>query len=188
MLGAAEAGLRLDERGFVDVDAECRTSLPGVYAIGDVVRGPMLAHKAMEEGVAVAERIAGRHGHMNYANIPWVIYTWPEIAWAGRTEQDLKSAGIEYRAGTFPFAASGRARAMGDTAGLVKILSDAATDRILGVHILGPCASELLAEAVLAMEFEGSAEDIALTIHAHPTLAEAMHEAALAVDRRSLHI
>jgi dihydrolipoamide dehydrogenase len=187
-LRAGEAGLKLDERGFVDVDGNCRTNLPGVYAIGDVVRGPMLAHKAMEEGVAVAERIAGKHGHMNYANIPWVIYTWPEIAWAGRTEQELKAEGLEYRAGAFPFAASGRAKAMGESGGLVKILSDSATDRILGVHILGPNASELIAEAVLAMEFEGSAEDIALTIHAHPTLAEAMHEAALGVDRRSLHI
>ena len=187
-LGAAESGLRLDELGFVDVDEDCRTNLPGVYAIGDVVRGPMLAHKAAEEGVAVAERIAGKHGHMNYANIPWVIYTWPEIAWAGRTEQELKSAGIEYRVGAFPFAASGRAKAMGESGGLVKILSDRGTDRILGVHILGPNASELIAEAVLAMEFEGSAEDIALTIHAHPTLSEAMHEAALGVDRRSLHI
>ncbi len=187
-LGAAEAGLKLDERGYVDVDDDCRTNLPGVYAIGDVVRGPMLAHKASEEGVAVAERIAGKHGHMNYANIPWVIYTWPEIAWAGRTEHDLKSAGIEYKTGAFPFAASGRAKAMGETGGLVKILSDSKTDRILGVHILGPNASELIAEAVLAMEFEGSAEDIALTIHAHPTLSEAMHEAALGVDQRSLHI
>ena len=187
-LGAAESGLRLDELGFVDVDEDCRTNLPGVYAIGDVVRGPMLAHKASEEGVAVAERIAGKHGHMNYANIPWVIYTWPEIAWAGRTEQELKSAGIEYRVGAFPFAASGRAKAMGESGGLVKILSDRGTDRILGVHILGPNASELIAEAVLAMEFEGSAEDIALTIHAHPTLSEAMHEAALGVDRRSQHI
>ncbi|MBI1733463.1 MAG: dihydrolipoyl dehydrogenase [Gammaproteobacteria bacterium] len=187
-LGAADVGLKLDESGFVDVDDNCRTNLPGVFAIGDVVRGPMLAHKASEEGIAVAERIAGRHGHMNYGNIPWVIYTWPEIAWAGRTEQELKAAGVEYRAGAFPFAASGRAKAMGETGGQVKILSDSNTDRILGVHILGPNASELIAEAVLAMEFEGSAEDIALTIHAHPTLAEAMHEAALGVDHRSLHI
>jgi dihydrolipoamide dehydrogenase len=187
-LGAAEAGLKLDERGFIDVDEQCRTNLPGVYAIGDVVRGPMLAHKAMEEGVAVAERIAGKHGHMNYGNIPWVIYTWPEIAWTGRTEQDLRAAGVQYRAGSFPFAASGRAKAMGESGGLVKILSDSQTDRILGVHIVGPNASELIAEGVLAMEFEGSAEDIALTIHAHPTLAEAVHEAALGVDQRSLHI
>ena len=187
-LGAAEAGLKLDERGFIVVDDECRTNLPGVYAIGDVVRGPMLAHKASEEGVAVAERIAGKPGHVNYANIPWVIYTWPEIAWTGKTEQELKAEGVEYRAGNFPFIASGRARAMGETGGLVKILSDARSDRLLGIHILGPNASELIAEAVTAMEFEGSAEDLARTIHAHPTLAEAVHEAALAVDKRSIHI
>ena len=187
-LDAAKAGLNIDERGFVNVDDQCRTNLPGVYAIGDVVRGPMLAHKAMEEGVAVAERIAGRAGHVNYATVPWVIYTWPEIAWAGKTEQELKAAGTEYRAGVFPFAASGRARAMGESGGMIKMISDANTDRILGVHIFGPSASELLAEAVLAMEFEGSSEDIALTMHAHPTLSEAMHEAALAVDKRTLHI
>jgi len=186
-LGAAEAGLQLDERGFIEVDADCRTSLDGVYAIGDVITGPMLAHKASEEGVAVAERIAGKAGHVNYATIPWVIYTWPEIAWVGRTEQALKADGIEYRAGSFPFIASGRARAMGDTGGLVKILGDARSDRILGVHILGPGASELIAEAVTAMEFDGSTEDLARTIHAHPTLAEAVHEAALAVDGRAIH-
>lgn len=186
-LGAGEAGLELDDRGYIQVDAECRTNLPGVYAVGDVVRGPMLAHKASEEGVAVAERIAGNHGHMNYDIIPWVIYTWPEIAWVGKTEQELQSAGREFRTGSFPLAASGRARAMGDTTGVVKMIGDAKTDRILGVHIFGPSASELIAEAVLAMGFEGSTEDIALTIHAHPTLAEAMHEAALAVDERALH-
>jgi dihydrolipoamide dehydrogenase len=147
----------------------------------------MLAHKASEEGVAVAERIAGKHGHMNYDIIPWVIYTWPEIAWVGKTEQDLSNEGREFRTGTFPFAANGRARSMGDTTGIVKIIGDAATDRILGVHIIGPNASELIAESVLAMGFEGSTEDIALTIHAHPTLSEAMHEAALAVDNRTLH-
>ena len=187
-LGAKEIGLAMDERGFIEVDEQCRTNLPNVYAIGDVVRGPMLAHKASEEGVAVAEQIAGKSSHMNYDVIPWVIYTWPEIAWAGKTEQQLKDAGIEYRKGAFPFAASGRARAMGETAGLIKILSDARTDRILGVHIIGPNASELIAEAVLAMEFDGSSEDIARTIHAHPTLAEAMHEAALSVDDRPIHI
>ncbi|MBI2969443.1 MAG: dihydrolipoyl dehydrogenase [Gammaproteobacteria bacterium] len=187
-LDGEKAGLRMDERGFIEVDEQCRTNLPGVFAVGDVVRGPMLAHKASEEGVAVAERIAGRAGHVNYATIPWVVYTWPEIAWAGKTEQELKAEAREYRIGMFPFAASGRARAMGETGGLVKMISDAETDRILGVHILGPNASELVAEAVLAMEFEGSAEDVALTIHAHPTLAEAMHEAALAVDKRALHI
>jgi dihydrolipoamide dehydrogenase len=148
----------------------------------------MLAHKASEEGVAVAERIAGMHGHVNYEAIPWVIYTWPEIAWVGRTEEALKAEGIEYRSGSFPFAASGRARAMGESGGLVKILADARSDRILGVHILAPNASELIAEAVLAMTFDGSAEDVARTIHAHPTLAEALHEAALAVDKRPIHI
>jgi len=187
-LGAKEAGLALDERGFILVDEHCQTNLPNVYAIGDVVRGPMLAHKASEEGVAVAERITGKASQMNYEIIPWVIYTWPEIAWVGKTEQQLKDAGIEYRSGAFPFAASGRARAMGETGGMVKILGDAATDRILGVHIIGPNASELIAEAVLAMEFDGSTEDIARTIHAHPTLAEAMHEAALAVNGRPIHI
>lgn len=187
-LGAEEAGLALDDRGFIEVDEDCRTNLPNVYAIGDVVTGPMLAHKASEEGVAVAERIAGKAGHVNYETIPWVIYTWPEIAWVGKTEETLKAEGIEYRAGSFPFAASGRARALGDAVGMVKILADATSDRILGVHIFGPTASELIAEAVLAMEFDGSAEDIARTIHAHPTLAEAMHEAALAVDGRTIHI
>ncbi|MDX1519792.1 MAG: dihydrolipoyl dehydrogenase [Gammaproteobacteria bacterium] len=186
-LGAEEAGLKMDDRGFIRVDDQCCTNLPDVYAIGDVVRGPMLAHKASEEGVAVAERIAGKAGHMNYDIIPWVIYTWPEIAWVGKTEQELKSEGREFRTGSFPLAASGRARAMGETTGTVKIIGDASTDRILGVHILGPNASELIAEAVLAMGFEGSTEDIALTIHAHPTLSEAMHEAALAVDGRALH-
>lgn len=187
-LGAKEVGLILDERGFIKVDDACRTNLPNIHAIGDVVRGPMLAHKASEEGVAVAERIAGKPGHINYAAVPWVIYTWPEIAWVGQTEQQLKEAGIDYHAGSFPFAASGRARAMGEDAGLVKIVSDARSDHILGVHILGPNASELLSEAVLAMEFSGSSEDIARTIHAHPTLSEAMHEAALGVEKRALHI
>ncbi len=187
-LGATELGLTIDDRGFIEVDAECRTKLPNIYAIGDVVRGPMLAHKASEEGVAVAERIAGNTGHMNYDVIPWVIYTWPEIAWVGKTEQELKAENIEYRSGIFPFAASGRAMAMGETGGMVKMLSDAKTDRILGVHILGPTASELLTEAVLAMEFDGSSEDIARTIHAHPSLAEAMHETALGVDKRAIHI
>jgi dihydrolipoamide dehydrogenase len=187
-LGAAEAGLNLDERGFIKVNADCLTNLPNVYAIGDVVRGPMLAHKASEEGVAVAERIAGKQPHMNYDVIPWVVYTWPEIAWVGRTEQELKQVNIAYKSGTFPFVASGRARAMGDTGGLVKMLSDANTDRILGIHILGPSASELISAAVLAMSFDGCAEDIARTIHAHPTLAEAMHEAALGVDGRMIHL
>ena len=177
----------MDERGYIHVDDDGRTNIDNIYAVGDVVKGPMLAHKASEEGVAVAERIAGKHGHVNYETIPWIIYTWPEIAWVGKTEQTLKQEGVEYKTGTFPFAASGRAHAMGNAEGLIKILSDASTDRILGVHILGPSASELIAEAVLVMEFEGSAEDIARTIHAHPTLAEAMHEAALAVDKRAIH-
>jgi len=186
-LQAAEAGVNLDERGFIEVDEHGCTSVPNMYAIGDVVTGPMLAHKASEEGVAVVEHIAGRPGHVNYEAIPWVIYTWPEIAWVGRTEQDLQAGGVEYRTGVFPFVASGRARAMGENGGMVKIISDARSDRILGIHILGPSASELIAEAVLAMEFDSSAEDLARTIHAHPTLAEAMHEAALAVDKRAIH-
>jgi dihydrolipoamide dehydrogenase len=180
-------GLALDERGFVAVDDQCRTNLPNVWAVGDVVRGPMLAHKAEEEGVAVAERIAGQHGHVNFNTIPWVIYTSPEIAWVGQTEQQLKAAGRTYRAGTFPFAANGRARALGDTSGMVKFLADAATDEILGVHIVGPYASELIAEAVVAMEFRASSEDIARICHAHPSLAEATKEAALAVDKRTLN-
>jgi dihydrolipoamide dehydrogenase len=186
-LGVQAAGLKLDERGFVEVDAECRTNLPGVWAIGDVVRGPMLAHKAEEEGVAVAERIAGRHGHVDFNTIPWVIYTAPEIAWVGKTEQQLKSEGVPFRTGQFPFMANGRARALGDTRGFVKFLADAATDRVLGVHIIGPMASELISEAVVAMEFRASSEDIALICHAHPSLSEAMKEAALAVGKRSLN-
>ena len=186
-LNAAAAGVKLDERGFVAVDDDCRTNVTNVWAIGDVVRGPMLAHKAEEEGVAVAERIAGRHGHVDFNTVPWVIYTSPEIAWVGKTEQQLKSAGVEYRAGTFPFMANGRARALGDTTGMVKMLADAKTDRILGVHIIGPMASELIAEAVVAMEFGASSEDIALICHAHPSLSEALKEAALAVDKRALN-
>jgi len=180
-------GLKLDERGFVAVDNECRTNVPNVWAVGDVVRGPMLAHKAEEEGVAVAERIAGQHGHVNFNTIPWVIYTSPEIAWVGQNEQQLKAEGRAYRAGTFPFLANGRARALGDTAGMVKFLADAVTDEILGVHIIGPMASELIAEAVVAMEFRASSEDIARICHAHPSLSEATKEAALAVDKRALN-
>ncbi|HMA06633.1 MAG TPA: dihydrolipoyl dehydrogenase [Ramlibacter sp.] len=180
-------GLKLDERGAILVDDECKTNLPNVWAVGDVVRGPMLAHKAEEEGVAVAERIAGQHGHVNFNTIPWVIYTSPEIAWVGQTEQQLKAAGVKYRAGTFPFMANGRARALGDTTGMVKFLADAATDEILGVHIVGPMASELISEAVVAMEFRASAEDIARICHAHPSLSEATKEAALAVDKRTLN-
>ena len=186
-LNAEGAGLNLDKRGFIMVDEHCRTQLPGVYAIGDVVRGPMLAHKASEEGVMVAEHIAGQAGHVNYATIPWVIYTWPEIAWVGKTTQQLRDANSDFRSGVFPFMGNGRAHAMGDAGGLVKILSDAKTDRVLGVHIIGPLASELISEAVTVMEFGGAAEDIARTVHAHPTLSEAMHEAALAVAGRALH-
>ena len=187
-LNAAAAGLKLDDRGFIEVDAECRTNLPNVWAIGDVVRGPMLAHKAEEEGAAVAERIAGQKPHVDFNTVPWVIYTAPEIAWVGKSEQQLKAEGVEYRAGTFPFSANGRARALGESAGLVKMLADAKTDQILGVHVLGPFAGELIAEAVVAMEFRGSSEDIGMICHAHPTLSEAMKEAALAVDKRALNL
>jgi len=186
-LNGEAVGLKLDERGFVEVDAECRTGLPGVWAIGDVVRGPMLAHKAEEEGVAVAERIVGQHGHVDFNTVPWVIYTSPEIAWVGQTEQQLKAAGKAYRVGTFPFMANGRARALGDTTGLVKFIADTKTDEVLGVHIIGPMASELIAEAVVAMEFKASSEDIARICHAHPSLSEATKEAALAVDKRALN-
>ena len=186
-LNAEAVGLKLDERGAIVVDDDCKTNLPGVWAVGDVVRGPMLAHKAEEEGVAVAERIAGQHGHVNFNTVPWVIYTSPEIAWVGQTEQQLKAAGRAYKAGTFPFMANGRARALGDTTGMVKMLADAATDEILGVHIVGPMASELIAEAVVAMEFRASSEDLARICHAHPSLSEATKEAALAVDKRTLN-
>ena len=186
-LNADAVGLKLDERGAIVVDGDCRSNLPGVWAVGDVVRGPMLAHKAEEEGVAVAERMAGQHGHVNFNTIPWVIYTNPEIAWVGQTEQQLKAAGRAYRAGTFPFLANGRARALGDTTGMVKMLADALTDEILGVHIVGPMASELIAECVVAMEFRASSEDIARICHAHPSLSEATKEAALAVDKRTLN-
>jgi dihydrolipoamide dehydrogenase len=186
-LNADAVGLKLDERDAIAVDEQCRTNLSNVWAIGDVVRGPMLAHKAEEEGVAVAERIAGQHGHVDFNTIPWVIYTSPEIAWVGQTEQQLKAAGRAYRAGTFPFLANGRARALGDTTGMVKMLADAQTDEILGVHVIGPMASELIAEAVVAMEFKASAEDIARICHAHPSLSEATKEAALAVDKRTLN-
>jgi len=187
-IAAEDVGLELDERGFIQVDDQCRTGLDKVYAVGDAVRGPMLAHKGSEEGVAVAESIAGHHFHMNYDVIPWVIYTWPEIAWAGKTEEQLKDEGVDYRAGAFPFAAAGRALAMNEGgSGRVKILADAKTDRILGAHVVGPYASELIAEAVVAMEFEGTSEDLARIVHAHPTLTEAVHEAALAVDKRAIH-
>ena len=187
-LGAENIGLQLDDRGRIEVDSHCRTNLPNVYAVGDVVRGPMLAHKASEEGVAVAEIIAGQAGHVNLDTIPWVIYTSPEIAWVGKTEQELKAAGIEYKAGQFPFMANGRARALGETSGFVKVLADADTDRILGVHMIGPYVSEIIAEAVVAMEFAASSEDIARIVHAHPSLSEVLHEAALGVDKRALHV
>jgi dihydrolipoamide dehydrogenase len=186
-LNVDAVGLKLDDRGFIAVDDNCKTNLPNVWAVGDVVRGPMLAHKAEEEGVAVAERIAGQHGHVNFNTIPWVIYTAPEIAWVGQTEQQLKAAGRAYKAGTFPFMANGRARALGDTTGMVKFLADAATDEILGVHMVGPQVSELISEAVVAMEFKASSEDIARICHAHPSLSEATKEAALAVDKRTLN-
>jgi len=187
-LNAEGVGLKLDERGFVAVDGDCRTNLPGVWAIGDVVRGPMLAHKAEEEGVAVAERIAGQKPHVDFNLVPWVIYTTPEIAWVGKTEQQLKAEGVEYRTGSFPFAANARARALGDTTGLVKFLARTKDDEILGVHIIGPFAGELIAEAAVAMAFRASSEDIGMLCHAHPSLSEAMKDAALAVDKRALNI
>lgn len=180
--------LLLDERGFVNVNEQCETNVPGIYAIGDVVRGPMLAHKGSEEGVMVAELIAGKQKAVNYDLIPSVVYTHPEIAWVGKTEQELKASGIGYNTGAFPFAASGRAKALGDAAGTVKILADVETDRILGVHIVGPQASELIAQAVIAMEFSASSEDLAMTMFAHPSLSEAVHEAALAVSNEAIHI
>jgi dihydrolipoamide dehydrogenase len=187
-LGANEAGLKLDAAGRIEVDDHCRSSLPNVYAVGDVVRGPMLAHKASEEGVMVAEIIAGQAGHCDLNLVPWVMYASPEIAWVGKTEQQLKKDGVAYKAGQFPFMANGRARALGDTMGFVKILADAGSDRILGVHIIGAMASELIQQAVLAMSFSASSEDLARTIHAHPSLSEVIHEAALAVDKRTIHI
>jgi len=186
-LAAESVGLKIDARGFIEVDKNCRTNLPRVFAVGDVVRGPMLAHKGEEEGVMVAEIIAGQHGHVNYDAIPWVMYTAPEIAWVGQTEQQLKADGVEFRAGRFPFAYNGRALGRDEPEGFIKILADARTDRILGVHVIGGQASELIAEAVVAMEFGASAEDIARICHAHPSMSEAMREAALAVDKRALN-
>ncbi|MCW9055550.1 MAG: dihydrolipoyl dehydrogenase [Gammaproteobacteria bacterium] len=183
-----EAEVLLDERGCVHVNEQCETSVPGVYAIGDLVRGPMLAHKGSEEGIMVAELIAGNHAEVNYDLIPSVIYTHPEIAWVGKNEQQLKTAGENYKSGMFPFAASGRARALGVTTGMVKILSHAETDRILGVHVFGPQASEIIAQAVIAMEMGASSEDIGLTVFAHPTLSESLHEAALAVNNNAIHV
>ncbi len=186
-LNAEGVGLAKDERGFVVVDEDCRTNLPNVWAIGDVVRGPMLAHKASDEGVAVAERIAGQKPHLDFNCIPWVIYTDPEIAWVGKTEEQLQAEGIEYKKGTSGFGANGRALGMGKAKGTVKVLSCAKTDRVLGVHMIGPMVSELIAEAVMALEFKASSEDIARIVHAHPSLSEVVHEAALAVDKRALH-
>jgi dihydrolipoamide dehydrogenase len=187
-LGLESAGIELTKRGFVKIDGSFRTSAPGIYAIGDVVGGAMLAHKAEEEGVALAEILAGQHGHVNYEAIPSVVYTWPEVASVGRTEEQLKEQGIAYKTGKFPFLANGRARAMNDTDGFVKILADATTDQVLGAHIIGPSAGELIGEIVLAIEFGAAAEDIARTCHAHPALSEAVKEAALAVDGRALHV
>jgi dihydrolipoamide dehydrogenase len=185
-LGLEEAGVAL-ERGRVVIDDHFRSSVPGIYALGDVVRGPMLAHKAEDEGVAVAEVIAGQHGHVNYDVIPGVVYTMPEIAAVGKTEEDLKAAGVAYKVGKFPFTANGRARAMRASDGFVKVLADAQTDRVLGVHIVGLGAGELIAEAAVLMEFGGSSEDLARTCHAHPTMSEAVKEAALAVEKRAIH-
>jgi dihydrolipoamide dehydrogenase len=180
------SGVQLDERGFIKVDDHCKTSVENVWAVGDCVRGPMLAHKAKEEGVMVGDLIAGKYGHTNYDTVPSVIYTHPEIAWVGQTEEQVKAAGRPYKVGQFPFAASGRARAMEATAGFVKLIAAQDDDEILGVHIIGPMAGELIAEAVLAMEYSASSEDLQRTIHAHPTLSEALHEAALAADKRAI--
>ncbi len=184
---ADDSGIELNERGQINVNDQSQTNMSGVWAVGDCVRGPMLAHKASEEGIAVAELIAGKAAHIHFDTVPWVIYTDPEIAWVGKTEQQLKEDGIAYRSGSFPFAATGRGLAMGDAAGMVKMLADEDTDEILGVHIIGPSASELIAECVVAMEFHGASEDLARIVHAHPTLSEAVHEAALHVDRRAIH-
>ena len=185
---ATDSGVRVDEKGFIKVNQHCEAGVPGVYAVGDSVGGPMLAHKASEEGMMVAERIAGKKAEVNYDCIPFVIYTHPEVAWVGRTEQALKAEGVAYKRGVFPFAANGRALAAGEPPGLVKMLADAETDRILGCHIIGPSASELVQQIVIAMEFSASAEDIALTIFSHPAYSEAVHEAALAVDGRAIHM
>jgi len=185
---APDSGVNLDERGFLYVNDLCSTDAPNIYAVGDVVRGPQLAHKGMEEGIMVAERIAGKKPLVNYDTVPSVVYTHPEIAWVGKTEQELKSEGQEFEVGTFPFAASGRAMASGETQGMVKIIAEKSTDRILGVHILGPQASEMIAQAVISMEFSASAEDLGLTMFAHPSLSESVHEAALAVGGHAIHM
>ncbi|WP_024890560.1 dihydrolipoyl dehydrogenase [Luteimonas huabeiensis] len=184
---AEGTGVKLDDRGRIEVDAHCHTGVDGVWAIGDCVRGPMLAHKGFEEGIAVAELIAGLPGHVNFDTIPWVIYTEPELAWVGKTEQQLKAEGIPYKAGSFPFAANGRAVAMSEPAGFVKVLAHAETDRVLGMHLVGANVSELVHEGVLTMEFKGSADDLARICHAHPSLSEVVHDAAMAVDKRAIH-
>ncbi|MBA2237936.1 MAG: dihydrolipoyl dehydrogenase, partial [Lysobacter sp.] len=184
---AEGTGVQLDDRGRIVVDEHCHTGVDGVWAVGDCVRGAMLAHKGFEEGIAVAELIAGLPGHVNYDTIPWVIYTEPEIAWVGRTEQQLKEDGVAYKTGSFPFAAVGRAVAMGEPAGFVKVIAHAETDRVLGMHLVGVGVSELVHEGVLTMEFSGSADDLARIVHAHPTLSEAIHDAAMAVDKRAIH-
>jgi dihydrolipoamide dehydrogenase len=181
-------GLKVDARGFIEVDGHCRTNLPNVWAIGDVVRGPMLAHKAEDEGVMVAETIAGQKPHLDYETIPWIIYTSPEIAWVGKSEQQAKAAGIEVRTGQFPFSINGRALGMNEPAGFVKIVADAATDRVIGMHIIHAHASDLIQEGVTTMEFAGAAEDIARITHGHPTLSEVVREAALNVDKRALNM
>jgi dihydrolipoamide dehydrogenase len=183
---ADATGVQLDERGFIEVDDECRTTAEGIWAVGDAVRGPMLAHKGKEEGVAVADRIAGKYAHVNYKTVPSVIYTAPEIAWVGQTEEQVKASGRAYKVGVFPFLASGRARAMEQAQGFAKLIAAQDDDEILGVHVIGPMAGELIAEAVLAMEYSASSEDLQRTIHAHPTLSEAIHEAALAADKRAI--
>ncbi|MFC2172769.1 FAD-dependent oxidoreductase, partial [Acidobacteriota bacterium] len=186
-LDLEKAGVKTDKSGFVVVDEKFATSVPGIYAIGDLIPGPMLAHKAEEEGVAVAELLSGKPGHVNYRAIPNIVYTWPELAHLGMTEEEAKEKGMKIKVGKYYFKSNGRAKCMDSTDGLVKILSDADSDRLLGVHILGPYASELIAELVMAFEFQASAEDVARTIHAHPTLSEVVKEAALAVDKRSIH-
>jgi dihydrolipoamide dehydrogenase len=187
-LGLDKVGVAMDDRGFIIVDHDLQTNVPGIFAIGDVIGGAMLAHKAEEEGIAVAESLAGQSGHVNYDLIPGVVYTWPEVASLGKTEEALKEAGVDYKAGKFPFSANSRARANADSEGFVKVLADAKTDKVLGVHIVGPAAGDLIQEAVTVMEFGGSAEDIARTCHAHPGLCEAVKEAALAVDGRAIHM
>jgi dihydrolipoamide dehydrogenase len=186
-ISSTDAGLKFDDKGFISVDEQCQTNIPGIYAIGDAVRGPMLAHKGSEEGMMVAELIAGKSARVNYETVPFVVYTEPEIAWCGKTEQELKESGHDFHSGNFLFAANGRARAVAQTDGMIKILADAKTDRILGVHMFGPHVSELIAQAVIAMEFGSSSEDLAMTMFAHPSLSEVLHEAALDVDTRAIH-